>query len=133
VDEPVVGQEFLASDGEARATQLEVPNATDRICIRGSELYVLDRSGTVLVTSVIGIALDLVFAEPPADWSEFKAFIRARIPRAYSAWSAAEDKLLQDQFTSGISIEELAERHKRSRGAIRARLVKLGLLGAASR
>lgn len=88
----------------------------------------LDRHGTILVRAAIGNALDLAFAEPPSDWSEFKAFIRARIPRAYSAWSDAEDKLLRDQFESGIPIEELAERHERSPGAVRSRLLKLGLL-----
>lgn len=126
--EPVGGQRFIASDPKAGATQLEVPGATDRIHIRGPEIFMLDRHGTILVRAAIGNALDLAFAEPPSDWSEFKAFIRARIPRAYSAWSDAEDKLLRDQFESGIPIEELAERHERSPGAVRSRLLKLGLL-----
>jgi len=41
-------------------------------------------------------------------------------------WSTEEDKLLEDAFDSGKTIAELAEIHRRTRGAIQARLMKLG-------
>jgi hypothetical protein len=41
-------------------------------------------------------------------------------------WSAEEDNLLIDRFDKGMSFKRLSEGHKRTEGAIRSRLVKLG-------
>jgi hypothetical protein len=41
-------------------------------------------------------------------------------------WSAEEDNLLINRFDKGISIKELSKVHKRTEGAIKSRLVKLG-------
>ena len=41
-------------------------------------------------------------------------------------WSDEEDRMLAAAFDSGQAIAELAERHRRSRVAIQARLVRLG-------
>ena len=43
-------------------------------------------------------------------------------------WSREEDQALIDQFRIEVSINELAEKHRRTKGAIRSRLVKLGQL-----
>ncbi len=41
-------------------------------------------------------------------------------------WSDEEDKALAEAFDGGQAIPELAERHRRTRAAIQARLVRLG-------
>lgn len=41
-------------------------------------------------------------------------------------WTPEEDGRLADLFDSGKSIKELADMHKRTKGAIKSRLIKLG-------
>ena len=41
-------------------------------------------------------------------------------------WSDEEDKVLATAFDTGKAIPELAERHRRTRAAIQARLIRLG-------
>ena len=41
-------------------------------------------------------------------------------------WSKAEDTKLIKAFDDGMTIKDLAERHKRTTGAIQSRLLKLG-------
>jgi hypothetical protein len=41
-------------------------------------------------------------------------------------WTGEEDKLLIDQFDKGMSFSELSRDHRRTEGAIRSRLLKLG-------
>ncbi len=48
--------------------------------------------------------------------------------QAGKAWSSEEDAHLMEAFDAGTSIAELAKSHARTRGAITARLVKLGKL-----
>ena len=43
-------------------------------------------------------------------------------------WSKEEDDRLDQEFSSGMSISEIAKKHERSYGAIRARLIKHGLI-----
>ncbi len=45
---------------------------------------------------------------------------------AGQAWSTEEDKLLIEPFDQGIPIKELSGEHKRTEGAIKSRLLKLG-------
>ena len=45
---------------------------------------------------------------------------------AGSKWSEEESQLVARQFDSGMSIEQIAQNHKRTKGAIAARLVRLG-------
>jgi hypothetical protein len=45
-----------------------------------------------------------------------------------SKWSEAEDQQLKDNFSKGFKTAELAKLHGRSSGAIRSRLIKLGLV-----
>ncbi len=45
---------------------------------------------------------------------------------AGKAWSTEEDHLLIEKFDKGVPVKELARHHKRTEGAIKSRLVKLG-------
>lgn len=47
---------------------------------------------------------------------------------AGKSWSAEEDESLAGDFDGGTSIEELAQNHQRTQGAIRSRLIRLGKL-----
>jgi len=46
--------------------------------------------------------------------------------RVGKPWSEQEDKALIKAFDSGISLNDLVDKHQRTRGAIRTRLVRLG-------
>ena len=46
---------------------------------------------------------------------------------AYASWTQAEDEQLKNEYESGLGIKELSDIHKRTTGAIRARIKKLGL------
>ncbi|MBX4201035.1 AAA family ATPase [Candidatus Parcubacteria bacterium] len=48
--------------------------------------------------------------------------------KAYSSWDADQDDQLQTLFIRGASMDTLANTFKRTRGAIRSRLTKLGFL-----
>jgi len=45
---------------------------------------------------------------------------------AGNPWRGEEEARLVSEFDSGLSIAEIAENHKRTKGAIRSRLKKLG-------
>lgn len=58
---------------------------------------------------------------------------RQRLPNnAGMPWSSEEDEDLAREFDAGKSLGELAAIHRRTGGAIQARLVKLGRLAADS-
>ncbi len=50
---------------------------------------------------------------------------------AGKAWSTEEDNLLTEQFDKRIPINELSTDHKRTEGAIKSRLLKLGKISFA--
>ncbi|ALM52543.1 hypothetical protein [Halomonas huangheensis] len=50
----------------------------------------------------------------------------SRPGRAGEAWTTEEDRQLAQGFDEGLNMSELGRQHQRSRGAIQARLVKLG-------
>ena len=54
--------------------------------------------------------------------------LRHRPDHAGSKWSEEESKLLRQGFEDGMSLSQLADKHKRTKIAIAARLVKLGLI-----
>ena len=60
--------------------------------------------------------------------SEEKKIRRQRdLPeRVGKPWSEQEDQALIKAFDSGISLNDLVDKHQRTRGAIRTRLVRLG-------
>jgi hypothetical protein len=53
---------------------------------------------------------------------------RKKFKKAYENWTKKEEALLVIRFKEGISIPELSKLHQRSRGAIRSRLKKVGLI-----
>ena len=56
------------------------------------------------------------------------AKIREKHPKAYTAWTKEEDEMLKESFNNGIPVESLAETFGRKEGAIRMRLMKLGMV-----
>lgn len=65
--------------------------------------------------------------KPKAKGSSY-AKIREKHPNAYKSWSAEQDEELKQFFASGVPLEQLAETFGRKEGAVRMRLVKLGML-----
>jgi hypothetical protein len=51
-----------------------------------------------------------------------------RHPRAYEPWTDDEDRSLANLFRSGVTVARIAGQLGRNRGAIRSRLVKMGLV-----
>lgn len=69
------------------------------------------------------------------DVTEKVSFDRAAYNRkmnrpdgAGASWTAAEDKQLDEEFHSGMTISEIARAHDRTKGAIRSRLKRHGLI-----
>lgn len=54
---------------------------------------------------------------------------RERYPRAYEAWTDAENDQLRRLVRSGATVARIAGQLQRNRGAIRSRILKLGLVG----
>ncbi|MCR4322565.1 MAG: PIF1 family DEAD/DEAH box helicase [Candidatus Azambacteria bacterium] len=54
--------------------------------------------------------------------------MREKHPNAYRAWDKAQDEKLEELFTKGISAADCAKKLGRKGGAIRSRLIKLGLM-----
>ena len=48
--------------------------------------------------------------------------------QAYSKWTDEEEKRLTDEFKAGKSFAEMATLHDRGEGAIKSRLIQLGLI-----
>lgn len=53
--------------------------------------------------------------------------VRKKHPKAYLLWDKAQDEKLRELFAKGLSVSGLGETFGRRSGAIRARLIKLGL------
>ena len=53
--------------------------------------------------------------------------IKAKYPKAYEPWSAADDELLKTSCVGGMSIDTLAKTLQRQPSAIRSRLKKIGM------
>ncbi len=56
------------------------------------------------------------------------AKIRETYPNAYRSWSEQEDEKLKELFNDGNPVDDLAKTFGRKNGAIKARLIKLGLI-----
>lgn len=48
--------------------------------------------------------------------------------QAYSKWTDEEEKRLTDEFKAGMSFADMATLHDRGEGAIKSRLIQLGLI-----
>ena len=60
--------------------------------------------------------------------SSYMAQQKAQYQQAYAKWTPDEEARLQDEFANGKTITEMTELHGRGEGAIKSRLVKLGLI-----
>ncbi len=60
--------------------------------------------------------------------SSYMAQQKAQYQLAYAKWTPDEEARLQDEFANGMTIPEMAALHGRGEGAIKSRLVKLGLI-----
>ncbi len=54
--------------------------------------------------------------------------VREEFPRAFMPWKADEEARLVEQFKRGGRISDLSRSHQRNPGAIRSRLIRLGLI-----
>lgn len=68
----------------------------------------------------------LMAAQALEDKLQARARLRAAPAKAGLPWSEAEDQQLGSEFDQGLSLVELMKAHQRSRGAISARLLRLG-------
>ncbi len=60
--------------------------------------------------------------------TSYMAQQKAQYQLAYAKWTPDEEARLQDEFANGMTIPEMAALHGRGEGAIKSRLVKLGLI-----
>jgi hypothetical protein len=51
---------------------------------------------------------------------------RALPPRAGQPWTDEEDRELVSEYEAGLSEKEMSEKHQRTTGSIRSRLMRLG-------
>lgn len=58
--------------------------------------------------------------------------IRRKLPNAYDRWFEKDDAELRYLHEQGMSVSDLSKRFGRGQGAIRSRLVKIGLSAAAN-
>jgi hypothetical protein len=65
---------------------------------------------------------------PRVGTLEWRNDVQERHPNAYQAWTAEEEAELADAFHRGMTVAEMAGRHRRRPGGITARLVRLGLV-----
>lgn len=68
-------------------------------------------------------AADATVAIVRSITSNRKKILPARVGEA---WTKHEDEELAEQYDSGMAIEDMAEKHGRTHGAIRSRLLRLG-------
>lgn len=67
-----------------------------------------------------------------ADKAYDVASIRRKLPNAYERWFEKDDAELRHLHEQGMSVSDLSKRFGRGQGAIRSRLVKIGLSAAAN-
>ncbi len=61
-------------------------------------------------------------------WNERLASMRTKYPNAYRSWTDADDVKLTELYREGARARQLSEKLGRHPGAIRSRLLKLGLI-----
>ena len=60
--------------------------------------------------------------------SSYMAQQKAQYQQAYVKWTPDEETRLRDEFANGKTIPEMATLHDRGEGAIKSRLINLGLI-----
>lgn len=71
--------------------------------------------------------LSPIFVQEISTQHDFEK-IREKYPSAYLSWDKSQDDKLRDLFVRNLSISDLAKIFSRTNGAIRSRLIKLGLI-----
>jgi len=68
--------------------------------------------------------------EPNDAMLDFRVVTRTKLSKENdgSAWSEKEEKQLREEYEAELPLREIAQKHLRSTGAIKARLQKMGLL-----
>ena len=54
--------------------------------------------------------------------------VQGNYPTAYQPWTEKEEKQLEEEYKSGVTIKQMSSTHKRTIGAIRARMKKMGII-----
>jgi hypothetical protein len=106
-----------------------------KILVRGGQLEMpasscrQDPKSTILIDSngeiVFSIPTELIAS---VKWQHSEKQSKNKPPAAGTPWKADEDELLCSGFENGHSIKDLASTHGRTHGAIRSRLMRLGLI-----
>ena len=73
-----------------------------------------------------GVAPAMARSTIPDSAQPYQAAATSRKGNAYEPWTDEEEKRLIEEYEAGASLVNIAEMHARSRGAIQARLKKLG-------
>jgi hypothetical protein len=118
-----VHPDVLAKDAEFQAQSEQAARTFGRIT--GNEMTVRHERFLRLCGGTIRFNEPMTRETPSS--SGFDA-IRARHPNAYLPWDKAQDEQLRELFAQGSSVGSLAHTFNRTRGAIRSRLAKLGLV-----
>ena len=63
-----------------------------------------------------------------ANEDDYRTRVKLRHRRAYEVWTAREEDQLRRLIEDGLTVARIAGRLERNRGAIRARIVRLGLV-----
>ena len=98
--------------------------------------YILETKGTHSVLHITNEGLHYKDHMTPRNMKSLvdllngaaKDVKRQQKAHAGARWSEEEDDSLDLEFSSGMSISEIAKKHERSYGAIKARLIKHGLI-----
>lgn len=116
------GKECLEEYGENFRPKLgELLTVNKRLVKLENELLAIKRD-------VGELRITLLKKEPIEGKSYTLEKIRQQYPRAYEKWTDDEDTHLQDEYSKGLSVQQLSETFQRQPGAIRSRLRKLGLM-----
>ena len=83
--------------------------------------------GNLIVTTVIPTGAEGSLKPKSKSGKGFDK-IREKHPNAYKSWAKEQDEELREFFANDMTISELARKFSRKTGAIRMRLIKLGLL-----
>ena len=98
-----------------------------------TDLMTAAKVAAELIKKVVDVTQDVSVGgkvEFTARLGQFRTLdeLRKDIPRAFEKWTTAEENDMVACFKKGDSIPEIAGKLQRSRGSIRARLIKLGLM-----
>ena len=94
------------------------------------KLESIDRKLRDLCKSLKRVKPVPIVGKAAADKTYDVTSIRRELPNAYERWSEKDDADLRQLYEQGMSVSDLSKRFGRGQGAIRSRLVKIGLSDA---